>query len=98
MSMIDKILSRLRNENKAIIMRVQPQEADWVTIGFYINYEQRCDLIDSIENKAEIPAEFLLAFAEAIRNKELNKNSWREEERRYYQRMAYLMLKFDDKK
>lgn len=89
-NLLDKILSKLRDENKSIRMKVQPQEGDWVTIGFYINYEQRIALINSIENKAEIPSEFLYALAEAIRNKELTRDSWIEEERAYYERMAKL--------
>ncbi len=95
MSLIDKILSKLRDDDKSIKLKIQPQESDWVTIQFHINYEQRCDLIDSIETKAEIPVKFLIAFAEAIRNKELNKDRWRKEEAEYYDRMSRLMLKYD---
>lgn len=91
MSMIDKILSRLRPVDKQIKIKIQIEEGDWTGIGFFINYEQRIALIDSIENKAEIPAEFLEAFAEQIRLGNLNRNSRIAEERQYYDRMFKLM-------
>lgn len=84
MNLLNKILSRLRDENKAIQIKVQPQENDYITLSFYLNYQQRIQLIDSIENKAEIPAEFLFTFAEAIRNKTLNRDSWAADDLKYW--------------
>jgi len=83
-NLIENILSKLRPEHKKLQVRTQPQEGDWITISFYINYQQRCDLIDSIETKAELPIEFLECFAEQIRLNRLTKESWLAEEKKYW--------------
>lgn len=52
---------------------VHIQESKHISLNFYMNYQQRNDLIDSIHEKQEVSIELLSAISELIRKGELSK-------------------------